>query len=211
MWCIRGLNWCCTFSPLLQRQWAIANVSKTLNETQRRYSQIYREAFAVIFALRRFHQFLYGRHFVFGHEPQASIGTVWTKQRETPLLAANRLARWALLLRQYHYSVEFWKTQKHGNANALSSLPVGGDLQFDGEEVDDYVDNVYTIHMISHQMVQDYPRLLIKETSKIKSSLKSCTVWRNDGQTNVQMSYRATRTWKPLYPKNMDPCTDWEW
>ena len=38
----------------------IANISKTLTDTQRRYSQIQKEALAIIFALKKFHQFLYG-------------------------------------------------------------------------------------------------------------------------------------------------------
>ena len=38
----------------------VANVSKTLTATQRSYSQIQREALAIVFALERFHYFLYG-------------------------------------------------------------------------------------------------------------------------------------------------------
>ena len=33
-------------------------------DVQHRYSQIHKEAFAVVFALKKFHQFLYGRHFI---------------------------------------------------------------------------------------------------------------------------------------------------
>ena len=38
----------------------IANVSMTLNPTQHRYSQIHKEALAVFFGLKKFHQFLFG-------------------------------------------------------------------------------------------------------------------------------------------------------
>ena len=49
----------------------IANVSKTLNQTQRNYSQIQKEALAIVFALHKFHQFLYGRKFILvtDHKP----------------------------------------------------------------------------------------------------------------------------------------------
>lgn len=49
----------------------IANISKTLNDTQRKNSQIQKEALSIIFALRKFHQFLYGRKFILvtDHKP----------------------------------------------------------------------------------------------------------------------------------------------
>ena len=42
----------------------ISDISKTLTDTQGRNSQIHKEALAVVFALKKFHQFLYGRHFI---------------------------------------------------------------------------------------------------------------------------------------------------
>ena len=53
----------------------IANVSKTLTETQCRYSQIQKEALAIIFALKKFHQFLYGRSFILvtDHKPLIAL------------------------------------------------------------------------------------------------------------------------------------------
>ena len=58
---------------------------------QRRYSQILKEALAVDFALKKFHQFLYGRHLilVMDHKPLLAL---FGPSKETPLLAANRLA-----------------------------------------------------------------------------------------------------------------------
>ena len=43
----------------------IAHASKTLTETQKRYSQIEREALAIVFGVKKFHQFLYGRKFLY--------------------------------------------------------------------------------------------------------------------------------------------------
>ena len=47
--------------------------------------------------------------------------------------------------------------------NALSRFPAGSDHKFDGEEMGEDVDNVCTVRMISYQIMQDYPNLLIKE------------------------------------------------
>ena len=74
----------------------ISNASKTLTPSQRRYSQIQKEALVVVFGLKRFHQFLYGRKFILvtDHKP---LLTLFNPSSGTPAMAANRLARWALM------------------------------------------------------------------------------------------------------------------
>lgn len=42
-----------------------------------------------------------------------------------------------ILLSQYEYAIEYRQTMKHGNADALSRLPAGPDIEVDEEEVDD--------------------------------------------------------------------------
>ena len=76
----------------------IANASKTLSETQRNYSQIQKEALSIIFALRKFNHFLYGRKFILvtDHKPLLSL---FGPTKASPQLAANRLARWAVRVR----------------------------------------------------------------------------------------------------------------
>lgn len=143
----------------------IANVSKTLTDCQKRYSQIQKEALAVIFALKKFHQFLYGRKFILvtDHKPLLSL---FGPSKETPVMAANRLARWALTLSQYNYSIEYRNTKNHGNADALSRLPSGPDSGFDREEVEDDSDTVCTIKTISQQLEPKDINFLVKETAR---------------------------------------------
>ena len=88
----------------------VANVSKTLSDTQRRYRQIQKEALAIVFALHKFHQFLYGHQFILvtDHKPLLSL---FGPNKATPALAANRLAHWALLLNQYNNSIEYRRTK----------------------------------------------------------------------------------------------------
>ena len=78
----------------------------------------------------------------------------------TPMLAANRLARWSLMLSQYEYTIEY----RHGNADALSRLPVGPDLSFDGEEEDNVVDTVCTVRVINSQL-QPHSRNQLKDAT----------------------------------------------
>ena len=143
----------------------IANVSKTLTSTQRKYSQIQKEALSIVFALHKFHQFLYGRKFILvtDHKPLIAL---FGPNKATPALAANRLARWALMLHQYDYSIEYRKTSDHGNADALSRLPAGPDHNFDGEESGADIDTVCLIKMISMQLKPIDSGVLTKETAK---------------------------------------------
>ena len=71
----------------------IANASKTLTESQRKYSQIQKEALVIVFVLRKFHQYLRGRIFILvtDHNPLLSVFSP-TK--------TDCLARWALILNQ---------------------------------------------------------------------------------------------------------------
>ena len=108
----------------------IGNASKTLTETQRKYSQVHKEALSVIFGLKKFHQFLFGRKFILVTDHKALL-TLFSPSKGTPAVAANRLARWALILSQYDYTIEYRKTSDHGNADALSRLPQGEDFSFE--------------------------------------------------------------------------------
>ena len=143
----------------------IMYASKTLTDTQKKYGQIQKEALAIIFALKKFHQFLYGRKFTVVTDHKA-LTSMFAPNKGTPALAANRLARWALLLSQYEYEIEYRKTNKHGNADALSRLPIGLDVEFDREEDDADVDIVCTIKNIGSQLNPTDPGVLVKESSK---------------------------------------------
>ena len=143
----------------------IANASKTLTSTQRGYSQIQKEALAIIFALNKFHQFLYSCTFILvtDHKPLIAL---FGPTKATPALAANRLARWALMLSQFNYSIDYRKTSDHGNAGALSCLPAWPDANFDGEEGDADVHAACTIKAVSLQLNPTDPGTLAKESAK---------------------------------------------
>eukprot|EP00117_Sycon_ciliatum_P011888 scpid44158/ scgid13167/ Uncharacterized protein K02A2.6 len=97
-------------------------VSRALTAAEKNYSQIDREGLAIVFSIKRLHQFLYGRHFVLrtDHKPLlrilgANVGIGST--------VAARLQRWAVFLASYDYSIEHVKGTDNVTADCLSRLP----------------------------------------------------------------------------------------
>ena len=72
----------------------VAFASRTLTSSEKNYSQVEKEALSLIFGVRHFHTYLYGRSFtiVTDHKPLTSI---LGPKKGIPSLAAARLQRWA--------------------------------------------------------------------------------------------------------------------
>ena len=101
----------------------IAFASRSLSSAEKNYSQIDKEALAIIFGVKKFHAYLYGRRFtlVTDHKPLLSL---LGERKEIPALAAARMQRWAVILSSYDYKLSFRKTEEHCNVDALSRFPI---------------------------------------------------------------------------------------
>lgn len=100
---------------------AFYHVSKRLTPTQTRYSQIEKEALAIIYGVTRFHQYVWGRSFQIetDHRPLLSI---FGSTKGIPTHTANRLQRWALTLMAYDFKIKYINTNDFGHADVLSRL-----------------------------------------------------------------------------------------
>ena len=82
----------------------VAFASRTLAPAERRYAHLDKEALAIIFGLKHFHQYLAGRHFVIysDHKPLMYWFSV---TKPTPTMPSARVQRWALTLSCYDYEI----------------------------------------------------------------------------------------------------------
>ena len=94
-----------------------------LNKVEKEYTQIEREVLAIIFGVKKFHKYLYGRMFTLqtNHKP---LMTILGPKSATPTLAAARMQWWALILSAYHYKIEYRRSSENTDADTMSRLPV---------------------------------------------------------------------------------------
>jgi hypothetical protein len=99
----------------------IAFASRTLTAAEKNYCQLEREGLAIIYGLRKFHKYLYGRRFTIITDNQP-IAKILGPKTGIPSLAAMRLQRWALITMAYDYNLQTRRSQEHANCDALSRL-----------------------------------------------------------------------------------------
>ncbi|PFX30124.1 Uncharacterized protein K02A2.6 [Stylophora pistillata] len=101
----------------------IAFGSRTLTKTEQKYAQIDKEALSIIWGVKKFHMYLFGRPFTLytDHRPLTSI---FPPRKSIPVVTVARLQHYALFLAGYDYSIQYKNTKVHSNADGLSRLPL---------------------------------------------------------------------------------------
>ncbi|KAI9550717.1 pol polyprotein [Daphnia sinensis] len=96
----------------------IAYASRHLNKGEIKYSTIEKEAAAVVFGIKRFRHYLQDQPFIIvsDHRP---LQWLQTFKDET-----GRLGRWAILLSNMKFSVQYRPGRVHENADFLSRIPM---------------------------------------------------------------------------------------
>ena len=100
---------------------AIHHACRSLTAAEKNYGQVEKEALAITFALRKFHRYILGRHFklLTDHKPLLAI---FGSKKGVPVYTANRLQRWALIVKSYDFSIEYRSSTSFGQADVLSRL-----------------------------------------------------------------------------------------
>lgn len=92
--------------------------SRSLAPAEKNYSQIEKEALAIIWGIEKFHKYIYGRRFILQTDHRPLI-TIYGSKRGVSAHASNRLLRWGLKLNCYDFDIN---TKQFGYVDMLSRL-----------------------------------------------------------------------------------------
>lgn len=94
----------------------IAYASRILNAAERRYSTVERELLAIVWAIKHFKPYIYGREFLVhsDHKPLVYLFNLTN--------SSDRLMRWRLLLEEYDFKVVYKPGKQNVVADALSRI-----------------------------------------------------------------------------------------
>ena len=133
---------------LLQDGQPVVYASRTLTDTERRYSNIERELLGVVFGLERLHHYTFGKPITVetDHQPLTSI---WKK---TIVTSSPRLQRLLLRLAQYDVHIEYLRGKENVIADALSRVT---SIKSEHPDYNDSLSNIEKIPV--HQITQIAP------------------------------------------------------
>ncbi|KAK7579781.1 hypothetical protein V9T40_008715 [Parthenolecanium corni] len=100
----------------------ICFASRSLSETEQKYSQIDKEALGIYWGVHKFFVYLYGRHFtlVTDHRPLVQI---FHPSKSLPALSTSRMLHYAIFLEGFDFEIQYRPNEKHGNADFFSRFP----------------------------------------------------------------------------------------
>ena len=96
----------------------IAYASVTLTASQRNWGATDGECYAVVWAVKHFRAYLHGVHFILLTDHSA------LQYLMTSPHISGRLLRWSVVLQEFSFTVRYRPGRLHGNADALSRLPL---------------------------------------------------------------------------------------
>ncbi|XP_058024066.1 uncharacterized protein K02A2.6-like [Ahaetulla prasina] len=106
----------------------IAFYSRTMSSAERNYSQLDREALAIVSGVKKFHEYVFGRDFEIVTDHRPLLGLL-AGDRPTPVALSPRLTRWTIFLAAYSYKLLHRPGKELGHADALSRCPLPATIE----------------------------------------------------------------------------------
>ncbi|KAK7574018.1 hypothetical protein V9T40_011209 [Parthenolecanium corni] len=133
----------------------IAAASRTLTAAESNYKAIDREALAIMFAVKKFEDYILGRQFTLqtDHKP---LERIFGPKSELPKLAASCLARWSIELSAYNYELEHVQGRNNLVADMLSRLPIKATQAEQPDEIHAINDEVLDAYSITPSIMRKH-------------------------------------------------------
>lgn len=164
----------------------IAYASRVLEDSERRYSTTKKEMLAMVYAIKHFRHYLYGRPFTVrtGHN-----ALKWLQSFKEP---EGQVARWLEMLGQYNYQIEHRPEKKHQNVDALSRNPLP-------VPVTDQVIETNAVDSGKQAWLQGWTAADMQSKQEADPNLKQMLLWKWDRaaqltQQEVQGASKATKS-----------------
>lgn len=107
----------------------ISFISRALTKAEQNYSQLDREALAIIFAVDKFFMYLHGREFTLLTDNRP-LSRKFHQNAKTPAMTSARLLRYASFLQGFNYKIEHRKAENNVNADCLSRASINDTQHF---------------------------------------------------------------------------------
>uniref|UniRef100_A0A0K8R3I4 Putative gypsy nogag n=1 Tax=Ixodes ricinus TaxID=34613 RepID=A0A0K8R3I4_IXORI len=90
----------------------VAFASRSMTPAERNYAHIEKEALAIVFGIKKFHKYLYGRTFTVltDHQP---LAVIFGAKHHTSAVAAARVHRWVIFLSNYQFRIRHKDWEKN--------------------------------------------------------------------------------------------------
>lgn len=172
---------------LLQAGRPVEFASLTLTDTQQRYAQIEKEMLAIVFALERFHQYIFGKSDIIVESDHKPLEALFKKTLDS---VPARLQRMMLRVQRYDFTVVYKPGKYMYVADALSRAPLTELLHTNiSEEIEDQ-----TCFLLQNVRVSNKILHLIKEfTSKDIEGNKLIEYIKNGWPSNKYETYECVR------------------
>ena len=102
----------------------VAYASRSLNSTERNWSQLDREGLAIVFAVKKWHSFLLGRGGVTIKTDHRPLLALLGPDKQLPLMTSPRVIRWRTILSAYQYTLVYSPAHRQRNSDGLSRNPL---------------------------------------------------------------------------------------
>ncbi|KAI5715463.1 hypothetical protein M8J77_016422 [Diaphorina citri] len=153
----------------------IAYASRSLTSSEQNYSQLDREALAIVFGVTHFYNYLFGKHFTLVTDNQP-LTRIFHPNKSLPQMTSARLLRYASFLSGFNYSVQFKKGKDNQNVDCLSRAPISTHTSSPEQSIGEEVNQLYgevILQISSNKITSQVIKLETENDTELRQIIRS--------------------------------------